>query len=221
MQPILEIEKAKKVLENTKGSSFVLGPISFSVNKGEFLVIRGSNGSGKSTLLSCISNEQILTSGNIKWHNSIQLGDFLVLCQNYRDLAFPWMTCSENVEIVKKTIWKHISDSDYQQMLTTHLPPALSGKLETPAHTLSGGELQAMIICRILMANPKVLLFDEPFSNIDAESASFFWDLLIKKCAAKKLSCLVVAHHLPLNKISPRTLFLKNGLLAHDEGEIG
>lgn len=150
------------------GRVHALKDVSINVNDGELVTLIGSNGAGKSTLLMTISGVKKSTSGTIEWegiridqlpsHNIVSLG--IVQVPEGRHL-FPKMTVLENLELgaclskdakkIKQNIEKVCNYFEW-----------LGQRMSQLAGTLSGGEQQMLAIGRALMANPKLLLLDEP-----------------------------------------------------------
>ena len=150
------------------GRVHALNDVSLDVKEGELVTIIGSNGAGKSTLLMTISGIKKPTSGAVEWegiridklqsHNIVSLG--IVQVPEGRHL-FPKMTVLENLELgaclSKDTEW---NKQNIKKVCSYF--EVLGQRMNQLAGTLSGGEQQMLAIGRALMANPKLLLLDEP-----------------------------------------------------------
>ncbi|MAF86110.1 MAG: ABC transporter ATP-binding protein [Dehalococcoidales bacterium] len=150
------------------GRVHALKDVSLEVKDGELVTLIGSNGAGKSTLLMTISGIKKPTSGVVEWegiridklpsHNIVSLG--IVQVPEGRHL-FPKMTVLENLELgaclSKDTGW---NKQNIQRVCSYF--EVLGQRMNQLAGTLSGGEQQMLAIGRALMANPKLLLLDEP-----------------------------------------------------------
>ncbi len=164
----LRIENAKK----TFGKTEVLKDINLSVNAGEFLILVGPSGCGKSTLMNLISGLENLTEGNIY----IDEREVSNLPPKDRDIAmvfqsyalYPSMTVAQNIgfamEIrkVPKAEREKAIQEVAELLQIEHL-------LDRKPSQLSGGQRQRVAIGRALARHPKIYLFDEPLSNLDAK----------------------------------------------------
>ncbi len=150
---------------------FQLGPLSLSVQKGELVAVLGPSGSGKTTLLRVIAGFErpdrgsIVIDGRIvadatRWVEPEDRGVGMV----FQDYAlFPHLTVAQNIAF---GLNKNDSRARIHELLKL---VGLNGFSERYPHELSGGEQQRVALARSLAANPKVLLLDEPFSNLDAD----------------------------------------------------
>ena len=149
------------------GGIVALNGISFDVNEGEIVTLIGANGAGKSTTLRSIMGLVPLTSGTI-FYDGVKLNGMdtrkivekgLVLVPEGRRV-FPNLTTLENLKI-----GGYLQDSKNEQKALEHvyeLFPRLEERHWQLAGTLSGGEQQMLAVGRALMANPKVIMMDEP-----------------------------------------------------------
>lgn len=162
-----------KVTELTKsyGAVEILKKINLNIASGEFIVFVGPSGCGKSTLLRCISGLEETSSGSIKIDGlemrdvSPAKRDVAMVFQSYA--LYPQMTVFENMAYALK-----ISGMAKEEMRRRVEEVAsrlhLSNYLQRLPRALSGGQRQRVAIGRAIVRNPKVFLFDEPLSNLDA-----------------------------------------------------
>lgn len=147
--------------------------------QGEFAVILGMSGCGKSTILRYIAGLQNPTEGEvkIKGHIAENAPRVSMVFQQYSSL--PWMTVLENVALALK--FKNISKKEREERAMEIIQKVgLDGHQHKFAQypTLSGGQLQRVAIARSIIANPEILLMDEPFGALDINTRLQMQDLL-------------------------------------------
>ncbi|MGN0143559.1 MAG: ABC transporter ATP-binding protein [Clostridium sp.] len=199
-EPKIILDKLSQVYyirnkENSKKVKFqALKDFTLSINKGEFIAIVGPSGCGKSTLLDIISGLVKADSGSVlidgKEVNGPALDRGFVM-QGYA--LFPWRTIRKNVEfglelkkIPKKERTK-ISDEFIELV-------GLKGFEDRYPHELSGGMRQRVAIARSLAYNPEVLLMDEPFAAVDAQTRETLQDELMRIWAKTNKTIIFVTH---------------------------
>lgn len=144
--------------------------ITFDVKEGEFLTLVGPSGCGKSTLLDLITGLTVPTSGRILIDGQEITGPGLdrgIVFQQYA--LFPWKTARGNIEFGLEA--KGISKSKWPELVDYYLKlVGLQSFADRYPHELSGGMKQRVAIARSLAFNPDVLLMDEPFAALDAQT---------------------------------------------------
>ncbi|ABM04233.1 carbohydrate ABC transporter ATP-binding protein, CUT1 family [Psychromonas ingrahamii 37] len=161
----------KKIVKNY-GSTNIIKGIDLEINSGEFVVFVGPSGCGKSTLLRMIAGLEDISGGELtiedQLMNKVDASErgVAMVFQSYA--LYPHMTVAENIGFSIKMAGKKQSEIDGAVSLAAkslQLTPLLDRK---PAN-LSGGQRQRVAIGRAIVKKPKVFLFDEPLSNLDAE----------------------------------------------------
>jgi lipoprotein-releasing system ATP-binding protein len=207
----------------------VLKGVNFSVGKGEFVSIVGQSGSGKSTLLHLLGTLDAPDSGEIyfggeridslptarkDWMRNHLIG---FIFQFYHLL--PELTALENVLsplMIRAGLveyWmKRRRFYEKAQLLLEQV--GLSHRLKHKPNELSGGEMQRTAIARALIAEPQILLADEPTGNLDAASAKEVIQLLRQLCTLHKLTVVMVTHDHSIAAVADRTVQMVDGVIV-------
>jgi len=171
-----------------------LKDIDLDVRKGEFLVLVGPSGCGKSTLLDILAGLAHPNSGEVRIDGKTITGPALdrgIVLQGYA--LFPWRTVRKNVEFgleikkVPKAQRRDISDRFIKLV-------GLDGFADRYPHELSGGMKQRVAIARALAYDPEVLLMDEPFAAVDAQTRENLQDELLRIWEETKKTIVFVTH---------------------------
>ena len=197
----------------------ILDNLSFEIKNGEFLVLIGPSGSGKTTTLKLINRLIEQTEGDIYFQDK-KLKDY-----NLRELRletgyvlqqialFPNLTVEENIAIIpemKKFDKKLIAEKTKDLLEKVGLDPKLY--MKRYPNELSGGEKQRIGILRAIIANPKVLLMDEPFSALDPISRTQLQDLIKQLHNEYKMTTVFVTHDMDeALKLADRICILQEG----------
>jgi len=168
--------------------------INLQVNKGEFVALVGPSGCGKSTLLDILAGLAQPTSGEILIDGKKVTGPALdrgIVLQGYA--LFPWRTVRQNIEFgleIKKVPKGERKD------ISTHFINlvGLEGFADHFPHELSGGMKQRVAIARALAYDPEVLLMDEPFAAVDAQTRETLQDELLRIWEETKKTIVFVTH---------------------------
>jgi NitT/TauT family transport system ATP-binding protein len=162
----------------TEERLLALDHINLQVRAGEFLCIVGPSGCGKSTLLHLIAGLHSQTSGQVLIDGHPVQGpgtDRILIFQEHG--LFPWLTVAENVEFGMKM--KGVPKAERQEKMRHYLRLVHLAKFEKSyIHQLSGGMKQRVAIARALATEPDVLLMDEPFAALDAQTRDLLHDEL-------------------------------------------
>ena len=167
------------------GASYIIKDLNFLVedkhDQGQFVVLMGMSGCGKSTVLRYIAGLQQPTAGTINLHGSQIDNSKRVSMVFQRYSSLPWMTVLENVALALR--YKGISKKEREEKALEMIElVGLAGHEHKFAQypTLSGGQLQRIAIARSMIANPDILLMDEPFGALDVNTRLQMQDLLLQ-----------------------------------------
>ena len=199
MNITINIESAGKTFN--EGNVVALQDINLAVGSNEFVTFVGASGCGKSTLLRCIGGLETLSSGTIKVDSVPVSGpgvDRAMVFQHYS--IYPWLTVMENIKFTRllKVKRQGLTSSDVETasgradalldlMGLTHVRNAYPNQL-------SGGMQQRVAIARALLPRPKILLMDEPFGALDAQTREVMHDMILHVSKLEKTTIVFVTH---------------------------
>ena len=190
---MLEIDKATVVYE----SSQLFSNLSLKIDTHEIVALTGPSGSGKTTLLRCIAGLETINSGTIRLNNQdithqpAHLRNIGMVFQDNQ--LFPHMNVGQNIAYALKIkrVAKKIMDQKVREIISlvglTHL-------IDRTVANLSGGEAKRIAVARALVAEPKVLLLDEPLTGLDTDLHSRLLEDLSKLLRTRGTTVLHVTH---------------------------
>ncbi len=159
MQKIVQIQKISRRFADR---TVALDCVSFDIYKGDFLLVAGSNGSGKSVLMSLIAQLDEPTSGNVAVQKGFEAGLVFQDADSQILGETPW----EDVMFSVKNF--RLPKSEAKKRATAALEKTgLLEKKDMSARTMSGGEKRRLAVAGILSMERELLIFDEPFANLD------------------------------------------------------
>lgn len=195
--------------------------ISFSIDKGEFVVIVGPSGAGKTTVLNILGGMDTATSGTllvdgdeITGYNSRRLTEY-----RREDIGFvfqfynlvPNLTALENVELALQICRDPLDARKVMEEV------GLGDRLNNFPAQLSGGEQQRVSIARALAKNPKLLLCDEPTGALDYNTGKSILKLLQNMCRERGMTVIVITHNQAIAPMADRLIHIKNGQVSQME----
>jgi NitT/TauT family transport system ATP-binding protein len=199
-----------------------LGGISFDVQKGEFVSIVGPSGCGKTTLLRCISGLMHPSGGEVhlagRRIESVPK-DLTLVFQDYRRSLYPWLRVADNVEFPLR----HGGVAKAERKARVHQAledVGLSGHAAKYPGQLSGGMQQRVAIARALAYRPNVLLMDEPYASVDAQTRATLEDLLLEVWARRNKTVLFVTHDIDESVYLADRVLVLSGAPSHVVAEI-
>lgn len=211
------VSKSFPVLENgaRKGENFVVfKDVDFEIKEGEFVTMIGHSGCGKSTLLNIIAGFDQPTEGGVILDGKIieKPGlDRMVVFQSFA--LMPWLSTYDNVKIAVKAAhpgWNGAKIHDWTQKYIDMM--SLSGAEKKKPAFLSGGMRQRVGLARAFAVEPKVMLLDEPFAQIDALTRGAIQEELVRMWQATRNTVFMVTHDVDeAILLSDRIALMTNG----------
>jgi len=202
MSKVLEINGVTKIYGERENSVTALNNVSFSIEKGEFVLIVGSSGSGKSTLLNMIGLLDRPTIGTIHIDgiNTTNLSDDKVSSFRNKKLGFIFqfsnlitdLTVFENILLPRQIAGSNDSaEKDAMELLRA---VGIEDQINKRANKISGGQAQRVAIARGLINKPSIVLADEPTGNLDSVSAEIIVQLMKSMCKKLGQTFIIVTH---------------------------
>ena len=195
-ETLLQVEHLRKVYESSTGNVEAIGDISFSMNTGELVCIVGPSGCGKTTLLKCIAGLLSATGGTVDLDGKRVTGpppNMALVFQEYGRSLYPWLTVRGNVELPLKH--KKLTRAERDQLIDDALEAVgLEQAAASYPWQLSGGMQQRVAIARAVAYQPEVLIMDEPFAAVDAQTRADLEDLVRRLHLERGMSILFVTH---------------------------
>jgi NitT/TauT family transport system ATP-binding protein len=193
---MLEVAGLHKVYEGASRTIEAIRNVTFRVGAGQFVCIVGPSGAGKTTLLKCIAGLLPPSSGEVMLDGVPVTGpppSMAVVFQEYGRSLFPWMTVRQNVELPLKQ--KHLPAARRDELVREALAAVdLADTHAAYPWQLSGGMQQRVAIARAVAYEPHVLLMDEPFAAVDAQTRADLEDLVRKLWHRLRVTVLFVTH---------------------------
>jgi lipoprotein-releasing system ATP-binding protein len=220
---IFRVENLSKIYRSGSSDLAVLDGVSFDVHRGELLALVGESGAGKSTLLHLLGGLDRPTSGTIYYKSKdiSGLGDSELADFRNREVGFVWQihyllpefTAQENV--MMPLLIRGASHGDAASTARARLEEVgLGARVAHRAGELSGGEQQRVVLARALVANPSVLLADEPTGNLDVRTGEMIFELLDSLHRSNNLTSVLVTHNLSFARRCGRILRMEGGVLV-------
>ena len=179
------------------GSLYALDSIDLDVSSGEFLTLLGPSGSGKTTLLMAIAGFNRPDSGSIRFGDTEMIlapphkREVGMVFQNYA--LFPHMTVAENIAFPLKL--RRIGSKECQQRVDEALSTVqLSDLGGRRIDQLSGGQMQRVALARAFVFSPRILLMDEPFGALDAQTRLMMQENLLEIWSEFRITVLFITH---------------------------
>ncbi len=221
---MLKLENVSKTYRTSEVETHALGGVSLEIQTGEFVAIMGPSGCGKSTLLNVLGLLDTPTSGAY-WFFGEEVGRYSEqqLTQRRRSrVGFVFqsfnliddLNVTENVEV--SLLYQGIGRAERRSRIAAALERVgLGHRVRHLPHQLSGGQQQRVAIARALVANPKLILADEPTGNLDTENGAEVMDMLAEINAAGT-TVVMVTHSLAHAAHAKRTVKFLDGKIVSE-----
>lgn len=193
---ILQVNQVSKTFFSSKDYFSAVEDVSFSLHNGEFLVILGPGRCGKTVLLNMIAGIEKPTTGNI-YYKGVEKAephpDFGMVFQSLS--LMPFKTVLENVELPLKL--RNISKAERREISQHYIDLVkLNGFENSYPHELSGGMKQRVGIARAYSINPSILIMDEPFGQLDAQTRYSMQNEILRIWETEKCTIIFVTNNI-------------------------
>jgi NitT/TauT family transport system ATP-binding protein len=193
---MLKVTHLRKVYGSGETATEAIADLSFEVSKGEFVCIVGPSGAGKTTLLKTVSGLMAPTAGEVELAGERVSGPperMALVFQDYSRSLYPWMKVGENVAFPLRR--KKLSKAQRNEAVEHAVESVgLASAIDKYPWQLSGGMQQRVAIARGLAYQPEVLLMDEPFASVDAQTRADLEDLVLSVRHEYGVTVLFVTH---------------------------
>ena len=218
--PFVSFENVSKVYRTGEVEIRAVDSVSFSVQKGEFVVIVGPSGAGKTTVLNMLGGMDACSGGTITVDGA-RISDYSPRqLTGYRrhDIGFVFqfynliqnLTALENVELAAQICRDPLDAAAVLDEV------GLAERKNNFPSQLSGGEQQRVAIARALAKNPKLLLCDEPTGALDYQTGKAILKLLQDTCRQKGVTVIVITHNSALTPMADRVIRIRSGTVAEE-----
>ena len=221
---VLQALEVTKQYRMGKVTVEALRGINLTIQKGEFVAVMGPSGSGKSTLLHLLGGLDTPSSGEIYLAGKplSRLNDRELTLLRRRKVGFifqfynllPTQTAQENVALPLLIDGKRMRQQlPWVGSMLERV--GLSDRSEHRPDQLSGGQQQRVAVARAFIAEPEIVLADEPTGNLDSKSGIAILDLLQQACQELSATIVMVTHDARAASFAHRILFLKDGMVVN------
>ena len=211
----VEFKDVVKIYGKGEGKQVAVDHVSFTIEKGEFVVILGQSGAGKSTVLNMLGGMDVPTEGKvivdgkeISSYNDKQLSEYRAdtigfIFQFYNLL--PGLTAYENVALVKDIKKSALRPDEMLERV------GLANQKNKFPTQMSGRQQQRVSIARALAKDPKIILGDEPTGALDSETGKLVIEMLQKLSTEHGNTVILVTHNADIGKCANRIIHMRNG----------
>ena len=220
---MIELRRVAKAYQTGAGPVHALNQVDLKIESGEFISIMGQSGSGKSTLMNILGCLDRPTAGQYllgdldvanlsdKSRSALRGRWFGFVFQNYNLL--PRLSALEQVEL--PLLYNKIADRRKRAVEALERL-GLADRMHHRPNQLSGGQQQRVAIARSLVANPQVVLADEPTGALDTDTGNEIMGILSDLVEERRITLVVVTHEPHIANWSNRSIFMRDGRIIED-----
>jgi NitT/TauT family transport system ATP-binding protein len=194
-QPCQSVQGVSKSLTSADGSTLLINrDITLSVRSGEFISIVGPSGAGKTTLLRTLGGLTTPDTGTVSHRGEPTSGVpgwLSIVFQEYNKTLFPWLSVRKNVRLAVRSIPRQEAERKVAAVLA-HV--GLAEFADRYPWELSGGMQQRVALARAIVAEPELLLMDEPFASVDALTRSTLEDMVLRLWEEVGFAVVLITH---------------------------
>jgi len=222
--PIIQARGLKRHYRRGRETVKALDGVDLDIHPGEMVSILGPSGSGKTTLVNLLSCLDVPTEGTLLVAGrpvdglsedrlaDIRRGTLGFIFQKFH--LIPTLTVAENVELPLMFLKRPVDRERTQAVLKQ---VGLEGRSRHLPKELSGGEMQRVAIARALIAEPKILIADEPTGNLDKSNGDAIFRLFRQLSGEHGLTLIITTHNLTLGYLADRVITLEDGKILREE----
>ena len=220
MAGFVELRDVKKIYKMGEVEIRAVDGISFTIQRGEFVIIVGPSGAGKTTVLNILGGMDSATSGRVivDGRDVAKLNGRSLTAYRRDDIGFVFqfynlvqnLTAQENVELASQIC------RDPLDAFSVLDDVGLADRAGNFPAQLSGGEQQRVAIARALAKNPKLLLCDEPTGALDYQTGKQILKLLQDTCREKDMTVIVITHNSAITPMADHVIEIKNGQVGRE-----
>jgi NitT/TauT family transport system ATP-binding protein len=193
---MLEIRQVGKTYGEGDSATHAISELDFEIAEREFVCVVGPSGCGKTTLLKCMSGLLAPTTGAVELNGTRVTGppeEMALVFQEYSRSLLPWMSVRGNVTLPLRH--KKLDKGERRRLVEEAVDAVgLTGFIDRYPWELSGGMQQRVAIARALAYQPQILLMDEPFASVDAQTRGDLEDLILQVRERFGVTILFVTH---------------------------
>lgn len=214
----IELKNVKKSYDMGEVVINAVDDVSFSIDKGEFVIVLGASGAGKSTILNLLGGMDHVTSGSIHVDGSnISKFDKKMMTKYRREdigFVFQFYNLVQNLNAVENVELAVEICEDSMDPIEILKSVGLEQRLYNFPSQLSGGEQQRVSIARAIAKNPKLLLCDEPTGALDYNTGKAILKLLSDTVKTYNMTVVVITHNSAIAPIADKIITVKNGKIS-------
>ena len=211
----IEFKNVSKIYNVGETKIKALNKASFTIDKGQLVVILGPSGAGKTTCLNILGGMDSATEGKVivDGKNITDYKDKALIMYRRHDIGFVFqfynlvqnLTALENVELAVQLCTDHLNPKTILRKV------GLSNRMDNFPSRLSGGEQQRVAIARAIAKNPKLLLCDEPTGALDYKTGKQILKLLEETARKEKMTVVIITHNSAIAPMADKIIKFKNG----------